>query len=628
MALPPQFLDELRTRLTLSDLVMKRMRLQRAGREWKAPCPFHREKTPSFYVNDGKGFFHCFGCGAHGDVIGFVMRHDNLSFPETVELLAAEAGMQVPKASPEEHRRFERQKSLYDLLEAATRYYEAQLFAPGGRAALSYLRGRGLDDDTLARFRLGYAPQDGGPLRAELLKQGFSESDLVEAALFRRPDDGRAPFAFFRHRVLFPVSDRRGRVVAFGGRLIEGDGPKYVNSSDNPLFHKGQLLYGMSRARQAAADGAPLIVTEGYMDVIACHVAGFGGAVAPLGTALTEAQIETLWKLAPEGRRTPVLCFDGDNAGRRAALRAIERLLPMLQPDHSARVAFMPEKEDPDSLIRQGGAAAFQAVLDRARPLADVLWESEAAGRDLAIPDHRAGLEAALARRCGEIRDDRVRRAYETDMRDRLFRASRAQARAQARAQRPQASSGGAGAGRRGRPVEVTDAAFNARWRPLQMRSGKIRTADLHERILLTVLLNHPPLFEHVGENLAMMSFQQPRLEALRQEVVAHLSADSALDATDLRVHLSRHGHADVVDDLLSGVTEGYAKPGAPLDAAHEGWLTVYRQLQPRLLEQERFEAEMQRWLAADESAASRSEAIRREQQRLLGLPMDNEFEE
>ncbi len=615
MPLPPQFLDEIRARLPLSDVVNKRLRLTRAGHEWKAPCPFHREKTPSFYVNDSKGFFHCFGCGAHGDVISFVMRHDNLSFPETVELLAGEAGLQVPKGSPDERRKYERQKSLYDLIERAARHYESQLMAPAGRQALAYLRGRGLTDETIARFRLGYAPHDGGALKAEALKEGFTEADLVEAGLFRQPDDGRGAYAFFRHRVLFPVADRRGRVVAFGGRLIEGDGPKYVNSAEHALFHKGNLLYGMSRARQAASDGATLVVTEGYMDVIACHAAGFEGAVAPLGTALTETQIQELWKLAPEGRRTPILCFDGDNAGRRAALRAVERLLPLLLPDHSARVAFLPDKEDPDSLIRAGGAAAFQAVLDRARPLSDVLWENEAAGRDLAIPDHRAGLESALAARCARIGDARVRRAYETDMKDRLYRAGRAA--------RPPALRGaprGPAAWKGGLPgqVDVRDGRFNERWNPKAYRSGVVPGAG--ERLLLTILLNHPDLFDAVGEALAGLTFRQGPMERVRREMVAGLSANSALDAEGLRVHLSRHGCSEMVEGLLSGVTESYARPGAPADAALRGWQRAYR-----ILQLEQLSAELRNVDPATAEGMARIEAINLEIAGAVSIEGDQE---
>ncbi|WP_247878980.1 DNA primase [Azospirillum brasilense] len=356
MAFPPQFLEELRTRLALSDVVGKRLRLIRAGREYKAPCPFHNEKSPSFYVNDQKGFFHCFGCGAHGDIIGFVMRHDNLAFPEAVEALAGEAGLPVPRATEEDKQRYERRKTLHDLVEQAARWFEQQLYAPAGRAGLEYFQRRGLDTDGMARFRLGFAPGDSGALRSQLLKQGFSEEDMVTAGLLKRPEDGRTPYSFFRNRVIFPVTDRRGRVVAFGGRILEGDGPKYVNTADTPLFHKGTLLYGLSRARQAAADGKPVIVAEGYMDVIALVRAGFEGAVAPLGTALTETQVQELWKLIPDAEKVPFLCFDGDNAGRRAAWRAVERILPHLAPGHSGGGG--PRQPDPPARSpRHAGAA-------------------------------------------------------------------------------------------------------------------------------------------------------------------------------------------------------------------------------------------------------------------------------
>ena len=405
MAFPPAFLEELRARLPLSEVVGKRLRLVRAGREFQAPCPFHNEKTPSFTVNDAKGFFHCFGCGAHGDVIGFTMRHDHLTFPEAVETLAAQAGLPVPRTAPEERQRYERQKSLHEVVEAAARWFEAQLRQPAGAAALAYLRRRGLDDAALATFRLGYAPPDGGGLRTALEREGFAVKDMLEAGLVKQPaDGGRAPFGFFRHRVMFPVADRRGRIVAFGGRLIDGEGPKYINTGETPLFHKGQLLYGLSRARQAAAEGQPVIVVEGYMDVIALVRAGYAGAVAPLGTAMTETQIETAWKLYPGRERFPVLCFDGDNAGKRAAFRAVERVLPLLRPDQSVRVAFLPTGEDPDSLIRAKGAAAFEAVLAAARSLVDVLWEMETEGRAFETPEAKAGLEAALNARVDAIK--------------------------------------------------------------------------------------------------------------------------------------------------------------------------------------------------------------------------------
>jgi len=560
----------------------------------------------AFAIEDNILTGNCFGCGAHGDVIGFVMRHDNLSFMEAVEALAGDAGMPVPKPTPQEREKFERQKTLYDLLDRTASFYEAQLSAPAGRQALAYLQGRGLDDQAIARFRLGYAPQDGNPLRAELTKAGFSETQLVEAGVFKRPDDGRSPFAFFRHRVMFPVTDRRGRVVAFGGRILDGDGPKYINSADNPLFHKGQLLYGMSRARQAASDGQVLIVTEGYMDVISCVLAGFEGAVAPLGTALTESQILELWKLAPEGRRCPILCFDGDNAGRRAAQRAVERILPLLLPDHTVKVAFLPEKEDPDSLIRGGGAAAFRQVLDRARPLADVLWDIEAAGRDLAQPDERAGLEAALTERCTRITDQRVRKAYEREMRDRIYRLGREGRRGGVDGR----TGGSRGPSRR---PQLGDMPVSRHW-DSRFRTGIVRTEPRRrERWLMALLINHPALFEEVGEEVAQAHFADPELEHLRREAVALLGMNSALDADGLRRHLSGRGYAETLDGLLSADAPPYAQSGASIEAARRGWQEVWLNFQEETLQAELREAEQR--LVEDFSAENlaRLEALRRE---------------
>ncbi len=347
MAFPPSFLDELRARLPLSGIVGKRLRLQRAGREFKACCPFHNEKTPSFYINDDKQFYHCFGCGAHGDVIGFTMRFDRLSFPEAIETLAVQAGLPVPQDTPLERERFDREKRLYHLLERATAWFEEQLFAPCGRDAFNYLNGRGLNEEVLRRFHLGYAPNDGQSLIRALTKEGFAPDEMLAVGLIKKAEERNEHFSFFRNRVIFPVGDRRGRTVAFGGRAL-GDGePKYLNSPDHDLFHKGKLLYGLSRARAAINQGQPIIVVEGYMDVIALAEAGYQGAVAPLGTALTEDQLTLLWKLLPppESRDpardySPILCFDGDNAGLRAAARAVERALPHLGSSRTVRVAL------------------------------------------------------------------------------------------------------------------------------------------------------------------------------------------------------------------------------------------------------------------------------------------------
>src|SRR4051812_35665369 len=399
MAFPPGFLDELRSRISLADLVGRRVRLVRRGREHSGLCPFHNEKTPSFYVVEDKGFFHCFGCGAHGDAIGFIMRADNLDFIEAVERLAGEAGIAGPTQTPQERDRAQRQKTLLEALAAAAAFYEAQLWGPGGARAREYLIRRGLDEETIRRFRLGWAPEDRQALR-RVLGSEFPEALLGEAGLRRVPHGGDSPYDYFGARIMFPIGDRAGRIIAFGGRMLGDAQPKYLNSPDTPVFEKGRILYGWAAARAhvahdpdgAVPSGGEVIVVEGYMDVIALHRAGFGGAGAPLGPALTEMQLHELWRLAPE----PVLCFDGDAAGRRAALRALARALPLLQPGRSLRFAALPFGEDPDSMIRGGASGAFSQILASACPLSEMLWQIELNAGAIDTPERRADLERRL----------------------------------------------------------------------------------------------------------------------------------------------------------------------------------------------------------------------------------------
>ncbi len=561
MPLPPQFLDDLRTRLPMSAVVGRRLRLVRAGREHKACCPFHKEKTPSFTVSDDKGFFHCFGCGAHGDIIGFVMRHDNLSFTEAVEHLAAQVGMTIPQATPEEHARAERQKGLYELVEAACRFFEAQLRSPCGGRARDYLAGRGLDEQTIARFRLGFAPADGQSLIRTLAAEGFAEEAMIEAGLARRPEGGGAVYSFFRNRAIFPVSDRRGRVVAFGARLLEGDGPKYINSPDTPLFDKGRTLYNLGPARVAAGQGQTVIVAEGYTDVIALVRAGFEAAVAPLGTALSEVQIEVLWQLAP----VPVLCFDGDEAGRRAAWRVVDRALPLLRPDHSVLVAFMPSGEDPDSLIRLRGAAAMRTVLTAARPLADVLWDRATARRQIDTPEGRAGLKAALAAEAQDIADRTVRDYYLRDFRHRLEAAF---------PWRP-------GGDKKGRMAIAVASG------PRPTRRAGLSQTETAEAVLLAFLINHPALFEEFGESLGLIAFSDVALDSLKQAAIDILALRPGLDSSELKSYLTQSGHLGVLDRLLSERIYAewqYAREGASLEQARESWIEVWGRLEHRRL--------------------------------------------
>src|SRR3954470_24876202 len=393
MALPPAFLEELRARTPLPGLIGRKTRLVRNGRQWKGCCPFHNEKTPSFYVYDDH--FHCFGCGAHGDAITFLMRAEGASFPEAVERLAGEAGLEVPKPTPQAAAREKRARDLYGVLSLAEAAYRRRLFLPEGRAALDYLRRRGLTDATIARFGLGWSGEGRGALAAELKPEGIEPAQLVAAGLMkpRDPDDAAAGLSdMFFGRVMFPIRDRRGRTISFGGRIL-GDGqPKYVNGPETELFSKRRGLYGLDLAREGAFRGAPVLVVEGYMDVIALHQAGFTGAVAPLGTALTTEQLELLWQISPE----PVLCFDGDAAGARAAARSAELALPLLSPERSLKLATLTGGEDPDTLVRTGGAAAFQPVLDAPRPLSVALYDLVTAGKPRETPEQRAALRARL----------------------------------------------------------------------------------------------------------------------------------------------------------------------------------------------------------------------------------------
>src|SRR5882757_8489739 len=362
MRFTPSMLDEIRARLPVSQVVARKVSLKRAGRELKGLSPFKQERTPSFFVNDHKGSWFDFSSGQNGDIFKFLMLTEGLSFPEAVERLAEEAGLPVPKAGPREVEQEDERARLHALLEAAARFFDVQLTASGGVEARRYLDRRGLSAETIARFRLGYAPNARSALKEHLAKAGFSAADMVASGMLVAGDDIPVSYDRFRHRITFPITDLKGRVIAFGGRALDPDAPaKYLNSPETPLFHKGGNLYHAHGARRAAHDKGRMIVVEGYMDVIALAQAGFAHTVAPLGTALTEDQVRLLWRLVPE----PILCFDGDGAGRRAAFRAVETVLPHIKPGFSVQFAFLPDGLDPDDLIRQHGAAAFQQVLTK-----------------------------------------------------------------------------------------------------------------------------------------------------------------------------------------------------------------------------------------------------------------------
>src|SRR5215470_3727867 len=516
MTIAPEFLEELRSRLSIASLVGRRVKLQKRGRDHVGLCPFHNEKTPSFTVSEDKGFFHCFGCGAHGDVVGFVMRSEGLAFPEAVERLAGEAGLPVPASTPEERSREQRRATLHSAVEAAAAWFEQQLRTPAGRAGLDYLRRRGLQEETIARFRLGFAPDSWSALKDALAKAGIGEALMLEAGLIVRAEDGSRTYDRFR------------------GRILDQGEPKYLNSPETPLFHKGRLLYGLAQASRAAREGGEIVVCEGYMDVITLAEAGFAGAVAPLGTALTEDQIVELWRFAAE----PILCFDGDAAGQRAAARAVERALPLLQPGKSLRFALLPPGDDPDSLIRGQGAAAMRDVLAAARPLIDMLWDLELAVSPPDTPERRAGFRQRLRERARRIAERTVQGDYQSEIDRRLAIAFAAPAERQ---NFPGPSRRPPGRGQRPLPQVGGMAA----------RQGVRGLERQPEEIVLALLVNHPQLAVAHSETLAALDFRAGSLDKLRRAIIDLAAVHPDLDSQSFQRHLTQKGFADSLQTLL-----------------------------------------------------------------------------
>lgn len=413
--LSPQWLDQLRNAITLSTLIGRTVKLQRAGHEFKACCPFHDEKTPSFYVNDSKGFYHCFGCEAHGDAIRWMTEQQGLQFMDAVKELALIAGIEVPAPDPRTAQRQEEAKDLRDLMDAAQTWFRANLDGSQGAEARAYLERRGISAKTIDTFGFGFAPEDRTALGKALTD--YSREMLIEGGL-RIQVEGKDPYDRFRGRLMLPIRDPRGRVIAFGGRIlkdVEG-APKYLNSPDTPLFDKGRNLYNFDRAGPLARKSGRLLVVEGYMDAIACAAAGIEEVVAPLGTALTEHQLALLWRVVD----VPTLCLDGDSAGQRAAMRAVSRALPLLAPGKSLRIAVLPKGQDPDDLLKARGKAALLEVIEQARPITEVLWDHENAAQPLKTPEDKAGLKARLMEHVDAIEQPDIRSLYKRELMDRF----------------------------------------------------------------------------------------------------------------------------------------------------------------------------------------------------------------
>jgi DNA primase len=526
MKFPDSFLDELRARLPVSAVVSRRVPLKRRGREYVGLSPFNQEKTPSFTVNDQKGFYHCFSSGKHGDIFGFVMETEGLSFPEAVEKLAGEAGLPLPKPDPQFERTAKERLGLYDALEAAASFFEAQLKAGAGRGALHYAEGRGLTRATLDEFRIGFAPNAKEAVKSTLLKQGFAEPQLLDAGLLIKPDDGRATYDRFRNRLVIPILDVKSRVIAFGARALDpASEPKYLNSPETKLFDKGSTVFNFARARSAALDKSELIVVEGYMDVIALHQAGFRNTVATLGTAFTQRQMEQLWLLASE----PFICFDGDRAGEAAAARAIDRMLPVLHEGHSFRFAFLPEGADPDDLVRLSGPAALSACLKSARPLIDVFWQRECSAAALDTPERRAALEARLDQLLETIANTRVREHYRREVKSRLWALWRDTSK---------------GAGRKAKGAMPAGPSIGkAPVRPLPSSHGFAIT-------IILALAHHPWLLDRFAEEVGKIDIKQKQLSGLLAALTDTIFRHHGISRERLAEVMRQTAHGPLLDSL------------------------------------------------------------------------------
>jgi len=609
MRFTPQFLDELKARLPVSEVVGQRVALKKAGREWKGLSPFNKEKTASFFVNDQKQAWFDFSSQKNGNIFDFIMETEGVSFPEAVERLAAMAGVALPKYSKEEAERDEKRRSLYDVMDLAAKFFEATLASRLGAKARGYLADRRIDGTTQLKFRMGYAPDNRYALKEHLGKQGVSVEDMLETGLLIGGQDIPVPYDRFRDRVMFPITDLRGRIIAFGGRALNPDAPaKYLNSPETTLFHKGHNLYNGAAARQATHDGAPLIVVEGYVDVIAMVTAGYPATVAPLGTALTEEQLGLLWKWADE----PILCFDGDKAGQRAAHRGVDMALPRLKPGKSVRFALLPEGQDPDDLFKSGGREAIAEVLSSARGLADMLWVRETESTALDTPERRAALEARIRGIVRGIEDETVRRYYTDEFVERLRRLMAPPAEPN--------RFGGARYG--GQPSQRRQQPGGGRWQnsgfrpragsgkePLAPPSPKLSASTIvrgfrsaipaREALLLITVVNHPWLLETHAEEFAELELLNPDADQLRRAIldagVEHTDEESVA-SEHLRKVLADRGFGPLLARVGGAITHGSDWPieaGTAADDVLQWWahvVTLHRK--KRTLNRELKEAE------------------------------------
>lgn len=532
------FIEELKAKVSIVDVVGAKVNLVRKGREYQACCPFHNEKTPSFTVNEAKGFYHCFGCGAHGDIVKFEMEANGLPFLDALRKLADKAGLEMPKLSHEDHAHSEERKTQYEIMEMAVSYFERCLRLPEGRHGLEYFYARGFGDEIISKFRLGYAPANNG-LKSWLASKGVSEHDMIElglAAMSSREGTSRV-FDFFRDRVIIPIFDKSNRPIAFGGRVMNDGQPKYLNSPETPIFNKRHTLYNLNNAREKGYEAKNIIVCEGYMDVIALSKFGFEYAVAPLGTALTEEQITEAWKVCEE----PTLCFDGDGAGIKAAIRSVDRALPILKPGYSLKYIFLPDKQDPDEFLRAKGHDAFAEYLTKTTPLVDLLWKKNFDNAPVATPEQKALVEKNIMDEVAKITHEQVRSYYQQAMKQRIYYELGKGAWLASISQGNKWNGQGGQKTGRQMPVKV------------QVTRPKTTLDELVLKFVLSALIFYPELILQFEEKMSLFSFPNAELQKLFDtmlEIVNAHDGDEAFNSNVLCAELEEKGLKKLLNSL------------------------------------------------------------------------------
>ena len=579
MRFTPDFLDEIRARLPVSTVVGRRVKLTKKGKEFTGLSPFNSEKTPSFTVNDQKGFYHCFSSGEHGDIFRFLVEVEGLSFPEAVEKCANEAGVMLPARDEFAEERERKRASLVEIMEIAAKFFEQNLQKPVGAKARGYLAGREITAKTQLEFRMGYAGADRYALKTYLAEKDISQDQMIEAGLVIGGPDIAVSYDRFRDRVMFPIADLRGKIIAFGGRALSKDvAAKYLNSPETPLFHKGHILYNFAKARQSAFNHQQMVVAEGYMDVIAFARAGIEHAVAPLGTAMTIDQLKLLWRTVPE----PILCFDGDKAGVKAGFRAMNLALPNIEPGLSLKFALLPDGQDPDDILRDFGADALNEILQNAMPLDEMLWLEHTQDGNFDTPERRAMLESGLLETVRQIQNPTIAKYYKKSMEDRLYKLFGDQRRTNANQyqnRQPQYNQN-----------RNRYAGFGGR-KPLQSGTSALKNSplvqDMHkgqsprEIVLLMTLIHHPWLVGAFFDDISKMKFLSTELDSIYKVILDVTSTDPDLDSHSLRTHMKTIGLGQTLERLDRSITLrnfGFLMPEAEQQDVIDGWSDLYRQ--------------------------------------------------